>query len=98
MKKQKQPVAIAEECNGKLFLEVGLVGSPLLGFHTIGDYYTVADGVVYYVNNGTFQRTKDTLMQLVCSCECIGEFDPAQRYETKTRHLSFARVKRMLGV
>ena len=98
MKRIKQPLPLAEECNGKLFYSIGLVGSPQMGYHTLGSYYTVADGLVYFVNKGTFQASGESLMQLVCECQCIGEFDPAAYYESKEHNLSFAQAKRMLGL
>jgi len=96
--KNDQPLATPEACNGKLFLNIGLMGNPSMGYHTYGDYYTVADGVVYLVNRGTFQRTTDMLIQLVIDCKCVGEFDPGAHYEPRSRYLSFAKAKRMLGL
>jgi hypothetical protein len=98
VKEVKQPLAIAEQCEGKLFLSIALIGNPNFGYHTHGDYYTVSNGVVYFVNDGTFQASGDTLLQLVCDCKCIGVFNPETRYESKRRHLSFAKAKRMLGL
>lgn len=94
--KRNIPLPTPEDCNGKLFLSIALVGNPVLGYHTHGHYYTVSDGVVYYVNNNTFQPSGDTLMELIVNCQHIGEFNPEMRYESPTRQLSFAKAKRML--
>lgn len=85
---------LAPEMEGKVYehLWMTMIGHK----HSVGlDYYMVESGEVYLINNGTKQRTEDSLETTNLECICIGDYDPNKIYERKLVYYSKEDIKEL---
>lgn len=88
---------LAEEMNGKCYehIWVTLFGN---SYAVNKDYYMVENGEVFLINDGTKQKTGDSLERTKNECVCIGDYKPNKPYEKKIKYYTPAEIKKLLDI
>ena len=86
---------LAEKFEGKLFVDICLMKIFGNSYTINKDYYTVLHGIVYMVNDGTMQKSGDSLLSLKTNCKMIGKFDSTKLYKRVQREYTYAEFKKI---
>ena len=87
--------ALAPQMEGKLYenIWVTMIGDQ---YTVCKDFYTVDNGEVYIVNDGSKQPTEDSLEDTSNQCILIGDYDSNKIYSRKIIYYSRLEFKKLL--
>lgn len=85
---------LANELEGDLFVEIFL--SCFQGQFSIHkNHYTIKDGLVYMVNDGRFDSTQDSVLDVHSRCKKLGKYDSSKKYKRIIKDYTYADLKKL---
>jgi hypothetical protein len=86
---------LKKKAEGYVYAEVGMIffGNT---WSIMRDYYVALKGVIYIIEDGKLNPSKDTFFNLTTNCIRIGRYNPKHKYQRSTRSYNYKQVKRLL--
>lgn len=88
--------ALSKELEGKVFEHIWICNN-CDTFFCAKDYYTVKDGIVYFIaKDGKLQPSGDTLLSIKSECRRIGTYNADKKYKGIRHSMTPSEIKKAL--